>query len=91
MGFYHYVVALGTILFIAFIWVGLNYAYSTTTDKLADSVPNTSYNYSVNQTDIRQQYDVAEAYAYYSFFFIVFLILAWVIKVTVQEQKRGNF
>jgi len=82
---YEFVVSIGTIIFLTFIWVIL----AKPLNGFVDTAKNmTLFNESMNKTALFQEYDTAYNFFYYSLFFIVFIILVFIVKKAVEYQKR---
>lgn len=88
MGFYQFVIGIGTIIFIAMLWTSFAFVIETATDILINITPATIGNHTVNVTAVNQEYELGRSTMYFFMFFITFVILIWMYKSTVEEQAQ---
>ena len=85
------ILGFGTIFFIVMIFFLLAWPLDTAVDTFKNVTPSTVFNYTVNQTTINNNYDLAYNFYYFSLFFIVIIIVLWIIKKAQQKSKRGYY
>lgn len=85
---YETIVGIGTILFLIVVWVLLMKPVTDVIVTFNNITHSSRFNVSVNQTEISEDYSLGEDVAYFSLFFIVIVIIAWIIKVSVYQQRR---
>ena len=88
MGFYHFVIGIGTIIFIGMLWTAFAFVIETATDIFIDITPATIGNYTVNVSAVTREYEYGRSTMYFFMFFITFVILIWIYKSTVEEQAQ---
>ena len=84
MGFYEFVIVIGTIIFTSFLWTFLSYTTDTISDKFAAATPEDLPN---NMTSkVKQQYSLASNTYYFVLLFISIIGFLWVVKRTQREN-----
>lgn len=80
MGVYHLIIGTGTILVLSFLWV----AFAYETDMMA-TVLSDMY------STLTPDYELGNNYMYFSYFFMVIVIFAWIIKESAREQEKNHY
>jgi hypothetical protein len=86
MGFYHFIVGIGTLIVLAMVWALLLHAVDVAQDTFVSTTPATFGNHSVDTADVVQQYSFAHDAFYYSYFFFTIIIIMWIVKSVINEQ-----
>jgi heme O synthase-like polyprenyltransferase len=89
MSYYHYALGIATILILAILWTVLNYTFEIAADKFYNMTPTHIGNYTVNQTEVRQEYSTAVDVFFYSVIFMVLIVLIWIVRKTTTEKETG--
>lgn len=87
---YEAVIGIGTIIFLIFVWVLLMRPTTMLVTAFENQTPSSRFNVSVNQTQISSHYELGLNVLYFSLFFITFIIIIWIIKVSVYQQRRNQ-
>lgn len=88
---YEVAIGIGTIFILILIWTVLSYATSSVKDVFNALTPPSFMNVSVNKTLAEQNYNLSYNTVYFSLFFISLMIIFYIIKVAVQQQKKEWF
>jgi len=79
MGMYEFVLGIGTIIFLGIVWAILNHTFATITD---------IYTNMTNSSEVIAQYTLASNVFYFSYFFLVIVIIAWIIKTSMKQSEN---
>lgn len=80
MGVFHLIIGVGSIMVLSFLWVAFAYETDMLTTVLSDM-------YSTLTPD----YELGNNYMYFSYFFMVIVIFAWIIKESGREQEKNHY
>jgi len=87
---YEIVLGVGTIIFILLVWTILMHPMSQVKGILINNTPTSIFNQTVNKTIIQNELNLGENIFYYSPFFFIVLIIIWMVKKAI-EQQRGIY
>ena len=79
MGMYEFVLGIGTIIFLGILWSMLNHTFGIVTG---------IYTNMTNSTEVINQYTLANNLFYFSYFFLVIVIIAWIIKTSMKQSEN---
>lgn len=88
MGMFQLVIAVGVIMFTALIWVFLADTFNTVTTDMNSMIPTEMGGVAVNSTEISEKNNIINNTIYYSFAFIVIILLIWVGKSTLEQRNQ---
>jgi len=91
MGFYEFALGIGVILTLAIVWIMLAYPHEVIGNIFKNMTQTPMYGQEVDVDDVNEEHDLNIKIFYYSFAFIVVLILVWIVKTSVENQRNGVY
>jgi hypothetical protein len=91
MTVYDFVIAIGTVVFILFLWTLLTKPFGDIVNiskQLTFSYQGFNKTTAITPSEVAQKFDIPYEAMYISLFFLVVLIMLYVVKRTVQEKER---
>ena len=84
---YELAIGVATILILSLVWTLLMHPFGIIKNVFWNMTTAESY----NQTQMRNQYDLAYNTMFYSLFIIAIVIFLWIIKISVKQQKSDLY